>query len=209
MSLCAAAQAPMAGCDSHDSPKSGEAAISACRSCDVARIMNTWCDRCGVGYIAGAAIPSRPLFDALDAHGHDVVPELISCETCRPLIVTGGYCERCRFGWVNGMAYLSRLTYYIARGEPRDLRGLPCRTCRANTQKHGWCAACNRGMVGNVAIHRREDFDGACRAYDLMLASLAELPRCEYCALCIQTDFECYKCRIAWKDGRPAKPTGP
>ncbi len=166
--------------------------------------MNDWCQRCDVGYMAGVAIKSRKLFEALDPHGHEIPLELLKCEKCRAAIKTDDYCEDCRIGWVEEIAHMSRISYYVARGEPRDLRGIHCATCLKNADEHGWCDACDRGMVGNVAINIRSDYPAACRAYDLMMAAINELPRCERCALCILTDFECHICKITWKDGKPA-----
>lgn len=89
--------------------------------CAVSKLYGGWCKGCGVGYLAGIEIKSADMFEALDAHGHDIMPERIRCQRCREAIPKDGYCKICRMGFVNKLAYLSRLTYLLAQGEPRAL----------------------------------------------------------------------------------------
>lgn len=174
-----------------------------CPSCTEARRHNHWCDRCNLGYVAGAPIESRALFEALDAHGHDLVPESITCESCRAAMPVDGYCEKCRIGWYRNQAYFSRLTHVIAKGRSLDTARIQCPICRSRATGYGWCEACQRGMIGNFAVTDRKEFDEGCRGYDLMLVAIALSGKCESCALAALTDTECPSCRITYKDGRP------
>ncbi len=180
----------------------------ACTTCAAAKLANQWCDSCKVGYVAGVPIHSKLLFDALDAHGHELVLASITCGDCQAAIPREGFCEKCRIGWVDKKAYFSRLTYHLAKGRAVESDRISCPVCRKNAASYGWCDSCKRGMVGNVAISDRADFVGACRGYDIMMASIAALPRCELCALAILADKRCFYCRTWYKDGKPVKHEG-
>lgn len=143
------------------------------------------------------------LFEALDAHGHELDIVNVKCPSCRDAIARDGFCETCRIGWVKKLAYFSRLTYHLARGKACDPAALTCATCRKNAATHGWCAACGIGMIGNVAVTDRTDFEGGCRGFDLMSAAVAASGRCEACALAILNDEPCFYCKITYRDGKP------
>src|SRR5262245_42365985 len=70
--------AVLSSCNSNSSPE--------CPTCAQAKLKNQWCDHCGVGYVAGAPIRSKILFEALDAHGHDLVLAAIQCPECKAAI---------------------------------------------------------------------------------------------------------------------------
>jgi hypothetical protein len=99
-------------------------------TCARARLRNGWCDACRVGYVAGVPVRSAMLFEALDAHGHDIDPASIECAECRAAIGTDGFCPACRRGFVKGQLYFSRLTYAIANGSFVDPVAITCPHCR-------------------------------------------------------------------------------
>lgn len=173
-----------------------------CPTCAGAKLTNKWCDKCAVGYVAGAPIKSKLLYEALDAHGHDLNIPQIACAICQAAVPVDGYCEKCRVGWVRRQAYFSRLTYHLAKGQPCDPKSLACPDCRKNSEKYGWCDKCSVGMVGNVAIRSRSDFDGARRGYDLMAAAIEASGRCDMCGIACLTDNTCFICKIPYKDGK-------
>lgn len=170
-------------------------------TCAQARLKHQWCAACKVGYVAGVRIESALLYEEIDAHGHDIDPAKIECPSCQKALAQDGYCEKCRMGFVRRQAYLSRLTYFVAKGETRDPATISCKTCRKNAESHGWCDECAVGMVGNVALKRREDFEPAARAYDVLRAAVSTLKRCETCAVAMILDGRCPTCRISYRDG--------
>lgn len=97
-------------------PADREAPLAAC-SCELERQRSGWCVACGVGYVAEVSIRSRALYDALDAHGHDVDVPGLACAECRAAAAADGFCARHERGFVGGRAFLSRLAYHLARGE--------------------------------------------------------------------------------------------
>lgn len=82
------------------------------------------------GFVAGIKVSSGALFEALDAHGHEIDPGALTCAVCKEAWRRGGFCDRCRMGFVNGLAYLSRLTYHIATGAVEDPELIACARCR-------------------------------------------------------------------------------
>ncbi|MFQ5412648.1 MAG: hypothetical protein ACE5EC_10125 [Phycisphaerae bacterium] len=165
-----------------------------CESCIEAKRHHQWCEACDVGYVAGVPIPSRLLFETLDAHGHDLDLASITCPTCKAAIEADGFCAACGIGWCHKQAYFSRLTYWLAQGERRDTAGLTCNTCRRSAMKTGWCDACGLGWVGNTAFRNRSAFDAAQPEYDRLSAALKTLDRCEHCAVALWTDTTCFDC---------------
>lgn len=170
-------------------------------TCASARPRGGWCDACKVGYLAGIKIPSYALFEAIDAHGHDVKPDRIQCASCQWAMATDGYCERSRMGFVNKQAYLSRLTYELARGKPTSVDQLTCAACRAHAGRYGWCEACERGMIGNVAIRDRQDFAKTTVEFRRLLQAIRKLADCETCAVALFTGGTCMKCGISYTIG--------
>jgi hypothetical protein len=106
---------------------------SAC-ACAAARLANGWCAACGVGHVASVEIRSAILFEALDAHGHEIDAASLRCESCRAAERDDGFCSACRCGFVGGQLYFTRLTWLLARGEQRGPETIECRTCRRNAR---------------------------------------------------------------------------
>ena len=182
---------------------------SARCTCEAARRESTWCDACGVGYVATIKIPSRMMFDVLDYHGHDIDPTIMTCASCRKAIKTDGFCEACRIGYVREQAYFSVLTYRLAKGVPTDPARITCSVCRGNLSIGGWCDACKLGMVGNVSIGDRAAFDQAYGEFRRLLLAISHLDGCESCAVARFTNGMCPWCRISYRDGRPVSDESP
>ncbi len=182
--------------------------LSAC-NCSTAKISGGWCVKCGFGFIAGVRIESLDLFEALDAHGHDIDPQSIRCPSCKAAMDTDGYCEKCHFGFVRKQAYLSRLTYLVAKGKPLDLEQIQCVDCRKHAERHGWCERCSVGMVGNVAFHDRGLHRLATKEYDRLLEAVNMLKTCPWCAIAMMTDGRCPDCKISFQDGKKLEPPSP
>lgn len=180
-------------------PPAGTSAACACES---ARQTNGWCEACQHGYVAGLEIRSKPLFDGLDAHGHDLDPAVMACETCKALMRTGGYCEACRFGWVGGQAYMSRLTFHLALGRTCDPSGLACETCRTLAGGVGWCEACGGGWTGTQFFEERADYEAAAHEFAKLRAAIEVSARCDTCALVLLVDGTCPYCHITYRDGK-------
>ncbi len=172
--------------------------LTADCACALARRAGGWCRDCGVGYVASIRIPSAMLFEALDAHGHAIDPDLLRCEGCRRAIKKDAFCDRSGIGYVGGQAYLSKLAYYAARGEVREPSTLDCATCRKNAESHGWCEACGTGMVGRLALERRNDLEEARQAFEQLGRALRTLATCETCAVATLTGGRCPLCRISY-----------
>ncbi len=169
--------------------------------CAEARKHHGWCRACEVGYVAGHRIESEMLFEALDAHGHDIDPRGLTCDSCLAAHADGGFCAEHGMGFVTGQAYMSRLSYELARGETLDVATLNCPACREHARAHGWCAECQRGMVGSVAIRDRAAYENAARAFRTLLAALEKVRECELCASAMVGDGRCPVCKISYKDG--------
>jgi hypothetical protein len=182
----------------------GAAPIQDC-SCAKAKIEGGWCDKCKAGYLAGVRIESSDLFEALDAHGHDVDPASIRCPSCRAALDSDGYCEKCHFGFVQKKAYLSRLTYLIAKGEAKKPNQIVCDVCRKNAEHHGWCERCGVGMVSNVSHRDRRLYDQLIKEYERLLAAVEMQKKCVWCSIAMMTDGRCPDCKITYKDGRRAE----
>ena len=182
------------------------AALNAPEDCTCAKVEHDggWCAACEVGYVAGVKIKSAMLFEAADAHGHDIIPERIKCETCKKAMASDGYCERSRMGFVDSQAYLSRLTYHVAKGRATEPSNLACSTCRKNAKHAGWCDACRRGMIGHIAIDRHDDFVEAAKAYRRLLEAVRKLATCETCAVAHFTGGRCLKCNVSRSERQPA-----
>ncbi len=173
--------------------------LAADCACALARETNGWCRDCEVGYLASIRIPSPMLFEALDAHGHAIDPNLLRCDVCRKAIETDAFCERSRIGYVGKQAYLSKLAYYAARGEVKNRPTLDCVTCRKNAEHHGWCESCGIGMVGDLALENRADLEDARQAFDLLGRALRKLATCETCAVATATGGRCPVCKISFR----------
>ena len=181
------------------------AALHAPEDCTCAKVEHDggWCAACEVGYVAGVKIKSAMLFEAADAHAHDIIPERIRCETCKKAMASDGYCERSRMGFVDRQAYLSRLTYHVAKGRATKPANLACGTCRKNAKRTGWCDACQRGMIGYIAIDRHDDFVEAAKAYRRLLEAVRKLAECETCAVALFTGGRCLKCNVSYGERQP------
>lgn len=164
-------------------------------TCEKNRMASGWCEKCNLGHLAGVRIESKVFFELLDAHGHVIDPASLTCEKCRAAQKTQGYCDGCRMGFVRGMAYLSKLTYYLARGRATHPAFIVCKTCSENVKRSGWCEKCSTGMIGNVAITYRDDYDTALPEFQRLLEALKILPRCEDCAMAHFSGGVCTKCK--------------
>ena len=178
-------------------------------ACATARVDNGWCAACKVGYVAGFRIPSHALFEALDAHGHDINPASIKCESCKKALETDGFCEKCRMGFLRGKAYVSRLNYHLAHGKIRNPADIKCGTCKANTAKYGWCDVCKVGMVGHVALADKRHYEPAAREAEILVRAIALAEKCELCAAAMVLDGKCPRCKIEYKDGQAAPKKSP
>lgn len=184
-------------------PNPGTLAPAAVCTCATAAVSNGWCEAHAVGQVGGIRIPSQLLYETLDAHGHDVDLSTFECPSCRAAIAASGFCAEHRIGFVKEQAYFSRLTYELARAEVRDPARLACPFCRKNSETWGWCDTHGVGMMGRFAAADRTGYEAAAAAAAILRLAIAELPRCELCAMAMVTDSQCPRCRITYKDGRP------
>ena len=172
--------------------------------CEAAKRANKWCAAGNVGYVASVPIRSRFLYEALDAHGHDVDPAAMTCAVCRKAVASHGFCAAHRMGYVGGHAFLSPLTYYLARSHPVDPARITCPVCRQHTLGIGWCDAHHVGIAGTFALDDRQEFEEMQKAYAILLAAVETSARCERCAAAMVADGYCAIHRIKYKDGRAA-----
>ncbi len=103
--------------------------------CPKVRVADGWCGPCRTGYVASVEIRSPLLFEALDAHGHEIDPASLECEGCREAIRKDGFCEKSGYGFVRKELYFSKLTWVLARGERQAPGALRCRACAANARR--------------------------------------------------------------------------
>jgi hypothetical protein len=188
-------------------PDKGTAHTGTTQGCEEAKRDGGWCEAKGVGYVADVEIRSRRLFEALDAHGHDIVPEGMTCETCRKAIRTDGFCPDHLMGYVKGKAYLSPLTYQIARARRIDPATLTCPECRRHAQGIGWCDTDQVGIAGHLAFSDRQAFSEFQKAYQRLLDAIEVSARCEMCAAAMVADGYCPTHHLKYKDGTPGPPS--
>jgi hypothetical protein len=141
------------------------------------------------------------MYDALDAHGHAIDPQRITCKTCLIGIESDGYCPACRIGYIQRKAYLSRLTYYVAKGSVISASRLTCDRCLSHCGRTGWCDTCSVGIVGNVAHGDRADFDALAEEYGKVVSAVSKLDQCESCAVASLTNGRCIPCRVVFENG--------
>ena len=176
-------------------------------TCSRAATSNGWCQGCRVGYIATVEIRSAQLFEALDAHGHDIAdPKAMDCVACRDAFSTDGYCHVCRIGFVGGHGYFTNLTYLLAKGEVTDPAKVTCGVC---AKARGWCDACGQGMVGNVVFRDTKDHAAARTQFELLLRAVKESERCEMCSMLLFYGGVCRACDITYKNGKVVEPKRP
>ena len=180
-----------------------QASLPADCSCELAKKKDGWCRQCKVGYVASIQVPSAALFEALDAHGHDIDPKRLRCASCKKALENDGFCDRCRMGFVKKQAYLSRLTYYVARGKVTERSKITCATCRKNAQTYGWCESCKVGRIGNFALDKKADLEEAQKAFKLLERAIRMLDRCETCAVALFTGGRCRACKLTYRNGNP------
>ena len=171
--------------------------------CATTRATNGWCAVHGFGYVGGLKIESAWLYEALDAHGHDLDLSTFTCPACQKAIASDGYCEEHRIGFVRRQAYFTKLPYELAKAESKDVASLTCPACRKNALDHGWCAKDRVGMVGPFAFKSRPDYDEAVHAQEIVRLAAVASKRCDHCAGAIITDRQCPFCLITYKDGKP------
>jgi hypothetical protein len=173
-------------------------------NCESTKAVGGWCPECKVGYLAGVRIPSRTLFEVLDAHGHDIDLNALRCATCRKAAADHGFCESCRIGFREKKAYFSRLTYELSGARPVDRSRLKCEACRRSTAHLRWCTSCRLGMVGNLAFEIDVDFHFAKQEFERLLTAVEMLSTCEQCAVAYFARSICPKCRKDDDGGRTA-----
>lgn len=181
---------------------SGDPSTCVCAS---ARVKDTWCEACGAGYLAGIRIPSRRLFEVLDAHGHDYDPAVVACESCRKAIAKEGYCEECRRGFRGGQCYMSRLSYEVARGRRDDPATITCERCRTNSTTFGWCNACTLGRIGTIVAADRAGYQAAAVEAERLIQAIERLEPCESCAIAYFTKGYCPTCRKRFREDGAGK----
>lgn len=175
--------------------------LSAECTCVVIMELDGWCEAHGIGYIAGLEIHTPLLFEALDAHGHQVNLASFKCPGCRRAIETQGFCEEHRIGFISGLLYYSRLTYLVARARSSG-PAAPCPQCRRVAAEGGWCAACGgAGFAGPVRFRDKRDYQEVVRALDLVRRADVVGERCEFCAVAMATDSVCPKCKLQYRGG--------
>jgi len=179
------------------------------RDCEEARRLNHWCASANVGYVAGVEVRSRFLYEALDAHGHDIDPAAVKCAVCKKALQTYGFCPAHRMGYVNGHAFMSPLTYYIARGRPIDPAAITCQVCRQNTRGIGWCEKDHLGIAGYIALDDRQVFDEFSKNYQILLAAVETSKKCETCAAAMMADGYCGIHRVKYLNGNAVSGTPP
>ncbi len=176
-------------------------------NCRMAATSNGWCQVCRVGYIATVEIRSAQLFEALDAHGHDIPdPMAMDCVVCREAFSTDGYCYDCRIGFVGGHGYFTKLTYLLAKGEAPDPAKVTCGVC---AKADGWCTVCGQGMVGNVVFSDKKDYAAARKQFELLLRAVKESERCEMCSILLFYGGVCRACDITYRNGKVVEPKRP
>ena len=178
-------------------------------TCEVSKSRGGWCNACDLGYVAGVAIKSEMLFEALDAHGHHINIESMGCEECRKAIASDGFCENCQWGFVGKQLYHSKLTYYLAKGRPKSKSASSCSTCKAHTGKPLWCESCKIGGVGNVTYTDKGAFGSVAREYGKLLQAVELSAKCEDCGVAFFMGTKCLKCKISYTDGKKPPSQGP
>lgn len=177
-------------------------------TCEVSKSRGGWCSACDVGYVAGIAIKSEMLFEALDAHGHHIHPDSMKCESCRKALASDGFCDRCQWGFVGKQLYHSKLTYYLAKGRPKTKSAISCPTCKAHTGKPAWCEACKIGGVGDVAYTDKRAFQSAAVEYGRLLQAVELSAKCEDCGVAFFMETKCLKCNISYEGGNKPRQQG-
>lgn len=179
------------------------------RECEEAKRNNRWCEAANAGYVASVEIRSRFLYEALDAHGHDIEPAAVTCQTCRMALESDGFCPAHRMGFVGGKAYLSRLTYHLARSRAVEPEAITCRVCRRHARGIGWCDKHRVGIAGRIAIDDRQAFKEFSEAYEILLAAIGKQTECETCAVAMVADGYCPTHRVKYEHGRTVPASSP
>jgi len=181
-------------------------------NCSTVKERDSWCEVHAIGYIAGLGIRTYVLFEALDAHGHEVDPAAFPCPNCRRAIEADGFCEEHRVGFVSGLAYFSRLTFLVASARATGGSAVPCPECRKVAQQNGWCDACGgAGFIGPVRFPGKRAYQEVVRALELVRRADVVGQRCAQCAAAMVTDSICPVCKLDYRDGvaHPFVPRGP
>jgi hypothetical protein len=179
-------------------------------ACPVIMERDGWCEVHALGYVAGLEIETYLLFEALDAHGHQVDHAAFPCPSCQRAIGSDGFCDEHRLGFVGGLAYYSRLTFLVAKARASGAVG--CAECREVAARGGWCEACGgAGFIGPVVFRDRRAYDETGRALDLVHRADVVGRRCEQCAVAMVTDSLCPLCKLEYRGGeaRPFRPAAP
>ncbi len=187
----------------------GEELTHATCTCEVSKSHGGWCHACDLGHVAGIAIKSQMLFEALDAHGHHIDPKLMKCKGCKEALATDGFCKNCQWGFVDKQLYHSKLTYYLAKGKPKAKSASSCSACKAHTGKPTWCESCKIGAVGNVAYTDKATYQSAAVEYGRLRQAVELSGKCEDCGVAFFMGTKCLKCNISYKDGKQLPQKGP
>ena len=156
----------LAGCGAVSEPR------SAGRSTQP--VSSGWLPSSAGGFIAGIPVPSQTLYESLIPAPHDLLSlGDVQCPSCRAAIGSDGYCGHCGVGWVAQRGYVTRLSYYLAKGNPLDASALACPACRENSRRLGWCDRCGIGMLGEMAYRDRLLYDEAVPSFEILLSSVA------------------------------------
>lgn len=180
------------------------AALAECL-CERARVHGGWCSDCKKGYVAGVAIQSQELFQALE--GKSVDPAAVKCEGCKAAQKDNGHCEKCSAWFARGRMYSSALAHSLALGEPVEPDRLTCESCRKAAADHGWCSQCQAGYVGALRFTDQKQYERALQAHQTLRAAAAA--PCAGCALAMVRDGRCDACNVAYKDGKKVAPPQP
>ena len=185
-------------------------------NCPEGKYRSIWCVPHRVGYVAAVEIRSKVLFEALDAHGHEIDLDSLECAACRFALEHDAFCGDNRMGFVDRKAYFSKLSWLLAKGEPVNPDAPACAVCSADTRPKelpltgdGWCNACEAGVIGNVRYRDRARFRQTRREYERLLQAVERSRECELCAAAIISDRRCPTCRISYQNGKPVTDTSP
>lgn len=179
-----------------------------CR-CEEVKLVGGWCVPDSVGYVAGLRVSSFTLLEALDPEGHSVDVASLECAGCREAAAHNGICAICNRGIKDGKIYASKLTYYLALGEPAgaaDINGVASAERAAQHRgESGWCSRCGIGWIGRYRYHDRAVYDAAAHEIGLLRLALDTLPRCETCAVAQYFGTYCPLCNLTYHDGVASK----
>jgi hypothetical protein len=167
-----------------------------------------FCLPCKAGYIADLRITSAVVIEALDTHGHIFIADSLECPSCRRAAARNGRCTTCHRGFVGNKIYASKITYYLALGQPIEGVRPSCAKCRSTSGSTGWCTECKKGWIAHYAYGDFKVWQVASTEYGRLRTALKSIETCEYCVLARYADRICIKCKTQFKNGRTAPRSG-